>query len=156
MSNQANCESCGALLTPGVQVCESCGQPVSGAGSAGQVSAESWSQPSQAGSASSQPATDRWGTPQPEPSAHDPGRWGSPQPPAGSSARPVSAAPSGGQSFDADSAVSGVKETARKGGKWLLIGGAALLLGCICLAAVLVLFGGSLFSWLGTGAGGGF
>ena len=155
MSNQTNCESCGALLIPGVPVCDSCGQPVSGVARPG-VSAESWSQPSPSVPASArQSSTDRWGSAQGG-AADDPGRWGSPQPAPSSSPRPSSTASPVSESFDVDSAISSAKQTARKGGKWLLIGGVVLLLGCLCLAAVFFLSGGALFSWLTTAASGGF
>jgi hypothetical protein len=157
MSSQTNCESCGAALTPGAKVCDSCGQPVSGGAGADQVSAASWSQPSAPAPISSQPSsTDRWGSQQSNDSADDPGRWGSPQPKPVSAARPQNVSDSDAGSFDADSAIAGVKETARKSRKWLLIGGAVLLLGCLCLVAALVLSGGALFSFLSTAAGGGY
>ena len=159
MRNQTNCESCGALLNPGAPACESCGQPVSGAARRPGVSAESWSQPSQSAPVSAQqPSTDRWGSAQSGDAANDPGRWGSPQPvsPSSGSPRPASAASPASEGFDVDSAISSAGQTARKGVKWLVIGGVVLLLGCLCLAAVLFLSGGALFSWLTTYGANGF
>jgi hypothetical protein len=159
MSNQTNCESCGALLNPGAPACESCGQPVSGAARP-DVSAESWSQPSQSEPASAQqPSTDRWGSAQSGDTADDPGRWGSPQPAppsSGSPPRPASATSSASEGFDVESAISSAGQTARKGVKWLVIGGVVLLLGCLCLVAALLLSGGALFSWLTTFGANGF
>jgi len=79
MSDNKFCESCGAPLTPGQNVCSACGQPVRTTGS-NDISAESWSKPTPSSSLPPRDETDRWGSPISDIDQDSPQRWGSPQP----------------------------------------------------------------------------
>ncbi len=125
MSQSTFCESCGAPLTPGSNVCSACGQPVGGSQSISdnEVSAENWSKPVPNQTQSSTVKTDRWGSPQAGDNPDSAQRWGSPQ--LEHDTPPLNVP------FTDESSPSSNKKPL----KWLLIAIAVLLGLCICVVA---------------------